>query len=398
MYKKLQKISSRVPNNNETIFGTKGSDNINGYGGSDIIYGGAGNDVLYGENRNNTIAGGDDYLSGGAGNDRIFGNLGKDYLSGGAGNDILDGGAGSDALRGGSGRDIFIAQSAFTNGASEVVDVIQDFSIANDKIDLTDLGITSFSQLKSVMYVDHYSYYAHDHGSLKISVTLDGNTSTIDLRDTDPAQLGSRNFIFSKTGSAGKVGSDYADNIFGSAKAESLIGNAGDDFLMGEAGNDTIYGDDKASAKYGDDYLNGGAGNDKLIGGNGKDKLVGGTGNDKLTGGFGDDYLSGGAGKDVFVFNSVDDLGEYSSGTDVISDFTRGSDKISIAAIQANYHGSGSTFKWIGVIADKFELESGEVGYYFENGDTVVGIYDGSSRVVLNILDEVSLRSSDFIL
>jgi len=56
-----------------------------------------------------------------------------------------------------------------------------------------------------------------------------------------------------------------------------------------------------------------------LFGNYGKDVLIGGAGNDGLMGAAGNDTLTGGAGRDTFYFASF-------SGTDTVTDFTRGED------------------------------------------------------------------------
>ena len=93
----------------KTIQGTVHDDILIGTDGDDIIYGGNGKDILYG----------------GDGNDTLYGDNGNDILIGGKGDDILWGGNGNDTFKweqGDYGKDI-----------------IKDFSIKNDKIDLTDL-------------------------------------------------------------------------------------------------------------------------------------------------------------------------------------------------------------------------------------------------------------------
>jgi trimeric autotransporter adhesin len=83
--------------------------------------------------------------------------------------------------------------------------------------------------------------------------------------------------------------------------------------------------------------ITGGAVNDALTGGSGNDSLSGGTGNDTLTGGVGRDTLSGGTGADRFVFaaNAADALVSTGSATDVITDFTSGTDKLEIGGAVA---------------------------------------------------------------
>ncbi|UKA08802.1 retention module-containing protein [Photobacterium damselae subsp. damselae] len=91
----------------------------------------------------NNEYGGNDHINGGKGNDILIGDGGNDTLDGGLGDDLLDGGLGSDFLIGGADSDIFtwsehtLAAKASTNNMP--VDHIKDFTIGEDKIDLTDI-------------------------------------------------------------------------------------------------------------------------------------------------------------------------------------------------------------------------------------------------------------------
>ncbi|RGP82405.1 hcalcium-binding protein [Vibrio cholerae] len=100
--------------------GGGGDDRIYGQGGVDLMFGGSGNDLLYG----------------GEGNDGLRGGTGNDTLDGGAGNDILIGGLGNDILTGGSGEDLFKWVDGDLDNSK---DRITDFTIGQDKIDLSDL-------------------------------------------------------------------------------------------------------------------------------------------------------------------------------------------------------------------------------------------------------------------
>ena len=100
---------------------------------------------------------------------------------------------------------------------------------------------------------------------------------------------------------------------------ENAIAGAGNDVLKGNKLGNELEGNS------GDDRLYGYAGEDTLDGGPGADRLYGSAGNDTLSGGPGNDRLSGGADADVFVFTPGD-------GDDTITDFTRGEDKIDLAA------------------------------------------------------------------
>lgn len=124
----------------------------------------------------------------------------------------------------------------------------------------------------------------------------------------------------------------------------TLVGTEGNDMLTGTNGEDVIDakgGDDRVRSSRQNDYLNGGdgddymsgqAGDDTLIGGTGHDTLYGEAGNDLIRGGDGDDFIlawkgndtvSGGAGRDTFVFSA-------SHGTDMITDFVVGEDRIGL--------------------------------------------------------------------
>ncbi|HEY9761060.1 MAG TPA: glycerophosphodiester phosphodiesterase family protein [Trichocoleus sp.] len=140
------------------------------------------------------------------------------------------------------------------------------------------------------------------------------------------------------------IGSDSVnDYLFASGGNDTVAGGLGNDVIYGEEGNDVLRGDrntrdTQVSEVGGDDIIYGGKGNDRIGGKSGNDKLYGGEGNDQiwgddgddlLRGGFGNDRLtgdntSGGKGSDTFVLA----VGE---GTDTITDFQSGIDKIGLA-------------------------------------------------------------------
>ena len=126
----------------------------------------------------------------------------------------------------------------------------------------------------------------------------------------------------------GLVGDDL---IFGGGGSDQLIGDRGHDSRYGGGGRDEIAGGDGNDVMRGDggrDHLLGRTGNDDLDGGGGKDVLASGSGNDTISGGRGADDLTSGSGADVFHFETGD-------GSDIIRDFERDEDLISI--------GSGAT-------------------------------------------------------
>ena len=112
------------------------------------------------------------------------------------------------------------------------------------------------------------------------------------------------------------------DRLNGLAGNDRILGDDGNDTLIGARGNDTLLGQD------GDDFLQGRPGFDILLGGRGDDTLNGGQGRDRLNGGPGDDELTGGASIDRFIFNTNKEFNSQDIGTDRITDFNIGQDRI----------------------------------------------------------------------
>ncbi len=390
----------------DRLLGGMGNDTIDGGGGADFLAGGAGNDTyvinttgatiyelatggvdtvrttllnytLPGNIENLTFAGtgnfrgvgglGDNVITGGAGNDTLISSAGNDRVDGGAGNDNIDagigndviiGGAGSDTLRGGDGADVFVIRSGETG-----LDTVMDFSVAQDKIDLSGLGITSLAQALA--------------GASFNKLVFGGETMV--LNNVTASSLTASNFIFA--GTSGAVTSVSSDASTSTAPSAGLtVGTAGNDMLEGTTGADTLTGgkgDDVyivdhlgdvvvelASGGYdtvmttlssytlsgqlealtytgdstfrgvgnsganlmisegGSAQLVGGAGDDTLIGSGGADRLTGGLGNDVLVGGGGNDTLVGNEGSDTFVFKAG------TTGRVLITDFAAGVDHI----------------------------------------------------------------------
>jgi hypothetical protein len=115
--------------------------------------------------------------------------------------------------------------------------------------------------------------------------------------------------------------------IWATAGSDTLAGSANADTIYGRGGNDTINGlqeNDLIFAGNGNDQLLGGNGVDTLLGQAGDDNLTGDNGDDLLNGGFGNDNLLGGRGSDRFVLGT-------SAGTDTISDFKDGDDRLQLS-------------------------------------------------------------------
>jgi Ca2+-binding RTX toxin-like protein len=75
----------------------------------------------------------------------LLGNATRNTLLAGSGDDTLDGGAGNDILWGQSGADVFRI------GKGTGTDILADFQVGTDKLDLSAWGFTALSQVQAKM-------------------------------------------------------------------------------------------------------------------------------------------------------------------------------------------------------------------------------------------------------
>lgn len=124
-----------------TLVGTKGSDNIHGDLGNDILQGKAGADFLFGHK-------GKDILKGGSGSDFLDGGLGQDSVSGGSGADTIHSAEGKDTLAGGADADTFVFYGSLIRATvtdwEDGIDII-DFTRADNVTQFSDLVIEQVS-------------------------------------------------------------------------------------------------------------------------------------------------------------------------------------------------------------------------------------------------------------
>lgn len=201
-------------NNNDKLWGDAGNDVINGGGGNDKLYGGVGNDELIG-------GWGNDTLSAGAGDDRLFGGGGADIMNGNNGDDLIDGGTGSDAVRGGGGNDVILGgggndnlfggagsdtisggvgrdkmagdggADTFVFGDGDGADLVRDFNVSEDLLDLTGIFIPLGDDL---IFANPYEAFA---SQVDADVVFDfGNGDTLTLQNTSLEGLSDANFVF----------------------------------------------------------------------------------------------------------------------------------------------------------------------------------------------------------
>ena len=117
----------------ESIRGSNSADSLAGNNFDNRIEGLKGNDQLFGRD-------GIDRLLGGDGNDVLNGGNGGDIMQGDAGDDTLVGGGARDTLTGGAGLDIFKYSAIADSGTTSALrDLIADFSIGSDRINLADI-------------------------------------------------------------------------------------------------------------------------------------------------------------------------------------------------------------------------------------------------------------------
>ncbi|MFZ3585228.1 M10 family metallopeptidase C-terminal domain-containing protein [Loktanella sp. DJP18] len=291
---------------------------------------------------------------GGSGQDRVIGNEfantllgrnGNDVLYGLNGPDILKGGYGNDILRGGSGNDRL-------NGKAG-----DDRLVGGHGSDLLHGGT------------------GHDR--------LQGNAGNDRL-----------------------VGGHGSDLLHGGNGHDRLQGNAGNDRLVGGHGSDLLHGGtghDRLQGNAGNDRLVGGHGSDLLHGGNGNDRLQGHAGNDRLIGGHGSDVLHGGFGDDTFIYNRATDSLPTASHRDVISDFTRGIDRISFAPLDGHLGRSGNqAFEFIGRAGFDGDDRQGDVRiHHLAKGGVIVAVDqngDGYGDMQILVQGIGTLSVNDFIL
>lgn len=354
------------------LSGNDGADRL--YGGYmvDELNGGLGNDRLYGSYE-------DDVLFGGAGDDRLYGEQDDDYIDGGAGNDRMDGGIGADTLQGGAGNDTYYVTLGDDGQVEDTVDETADGSSGTDTIYIP-FEVEAYVAPEGVEIIRMNAGFGDTaltgnsasnglYGNAGDNVldggtgndTLSGGTGADSLEggvgvDRLDGGIGSDNLdggagndsLVGGTGDDDLTGGTGNDNVLAGAGNDAVAGDAGNDTITGDTGNDNLSGDDgndNVAGGTGNDTVEGGAGNDTvagdagndaLIGDAGTDSLAGGAGNDVLTGGVGVDTLAGGAGTDTFDFNALTDTGVTATTSDVIADFTSGTDKVDLSGIDAD--------------------------------------------------------------
>ena len=333
----------------DTLIGTEDDDFLAGSTGNDRLQGENGSDILIGGNGNLNPVGSE------SDRDTIFGNRGDDLLQGSEGEDVIYAGQDNDMARGGKDSDLIHGD------------------IGNDTIggDLGDDRIFGGSNNPAIGDAGGQDLLYGNSGN-DILYGNEGNDSISGGEGNDTVRGGKDDdllhgdagddMMFGDNGSDRLCGGDGNDSIFGGNGSNGEIGSVGErDTLCGGAGNDLLNGNE------GQDKLDGGTGEDTLRGGKDSDTLRGGEGSDVLWGDLGNDSLVGGNGSDIFVLSA-------NGGSDIVADFTDGTDLIGLA--------EGLTF-------DRLSFTS-------VNNSTVISI-DSNVIATLSNLDVRFLGAADFI-
>ncbi|WP_294337636.1 serralysin family metalloprotease [uncultured Sphingomonas sp.] len=129
---------------------------------------------------------------------------------------------------------------------------------------------------------------------------------------------------------------------------------------------------------------NGGSGADVIIGNEVANVIRGNAGNDRIEGGGGADLLYGGTGADVFVYRQLSD--STSTAIDRLLDFTSGTDRIDLSAIDANPNVSGDqAFTRVSA----FSGAAGQITFAFNSttGFTRISVDADGDRVPDMVID-----------
>ena len=230
------------------------------------------------------------------GDDVLTGASGVDQLNGGFGDDILLDGASTDFLRGDGGRDTFVLVE---DGAR---DVILDFQLGFDRIDLTDFsqtgglgGMSIISRswgaefrigadILEVRNAAGTSLRAEDFDANNLltgnriqtdpalypgsngtprpdpNPGLIDNPSGIDPKSLAPTWVNEPGFTLNRA-AGDYVGSNNNDVIYSSGQNDRLFGGGGNDIIWAGGGNDRVNGEG------GNDSIDGSHDNDLLLGG-----------------------------------------------------------------------------------------------------------------------------------
>ncbi|WP_428806620.1 tandem-95 repeat protein [Vibrio lamellibrachiae] len=335
------------------------------------------------------------------------------------------------------------------NDEPAATDISDEFTIATNQIASLDLGFSTgsggglASSDKFTWKVERYDgeKWSAVHGPInsrsdtdldlsvegtyRISITLDNVTddpkdevsleAEIEIIEYTQVPLGEVDVVTDGTMLAAALIGELSTSKPQDLSEDTLNGNKGDDIIFGDALNggalNTLAGVDSLDGLYkrgdteetiyqfitdnhevlgasgtkgGDDILNGGAGNDVIYGQGGNDTIIGGEGRDILTGGEGYD-----------AFKWVDE--PFSTHEDVITDFTKGEDRLDFAELVGEESGTAMD-KLLGDIVVSVDDDDVKLTVEHGNDTQVIVLQDGVNEFGLeNIPLEGGNESVDFL-
>ncbi|MCY1350087.1 Bifunctional hemolysin/adenylate cyclase [compost metagenome] len=374
-------------NYNDRLTGSSAANVLNGGKGADTMAGGNGADIYYVDNSGDIVSetntsaasGGIDtvysylaaytlganveqgrILSTGAAN--LTGNSLANTLFAGSGNNVLNGGAGSDIASylyasGAVTASLALTTAQATGGSgTDTLLAIENLTGSNYNDRLT--GSSAANVLNGGKGADTLvggdgsdTYHVDNAGDLVVETNANAGTG-----GTDTVYSYLATYTLGANVEQGRVLATGTANLTGNGLVNTLFAGSGNNVLNGGAGVDTAsyaYAGSavvanlavttaQATGGSGSDTLLaienlvGSSFNDRLTGSSTANSLNGGAGNDLLVGGHGRDVLTGGSGNDIFDFNALGETGRTNTTWDVITDFTRGADKIDLSTLDAN--------------------------------------------------------------
>ena len=214
------------------------------------------------------------------------------YAFGFDGDDTISNQGSSAVLLGGEGADTFIMFNKSTNADISDGSVL-DFEQGVDKVNLSDFGITSFSDLTITNITDGVAgtFAQVTNAAANLNIILTGTGGLNALTAADFLLTGGTDTDQTVDGGS----TDYTDVYGNLFPTVTIAGDTTGTTITGTAGTDVIFGAGViANPADAADTIDGGDGNDFILGNGGDDVITGGAGNDTLHGGAGDDtYIFG---------------------------------------------------------------------------------------------------------
>ncbi len=381
-----------------TLTGNNGNNILNGLGGADTLVGGNGDDTYVVDNIGDKVTEGSGGTSGtdlvqasvtytistnvealtltGSTNINATGNASSNTITGNTGNNIIDGKGGADIMSGGDGNDTYVVDA--TNTTATNGDQITDGGTGTDLVQSSVTYTIFDTDVENLTLTGTGVINGTGNASANI-ITGNGKNNILDdggagAADTLIGGAGNDTYNVNNSGDTVTESAAQGTDIVVASVGYTLTDVDVENLTL--SGTGTI-GVGNASANI---ITSTGSGN-TLSGLVGTDTLVGGIGDDTLIGGLGKDTLTGGAGADIFQFattsttnatthvTSVTSNDTTLAASDVITDFTQGSDVINLHQIfDDSGAGSGS-----GVVLTSFTgTGAKEVVFEASGSDTVV--------------------------